>query len=239
MKRFYKEVTTAPTDRDGKDGFQILLDGRALKTQARGAQILPTIALAEAMADEWRAQGEKIDTKSFILRDLADYAIDQIAPDPQTVIAELLAFAQTDTLCYFAEPDEALFERQQKVWEPLLIAFEAEHSIRLERISGIIHSAQSKASMDRFRQILQDQSAFALAAIQTTASIAASLVIGLEAVSDKQDTDESTGALFNAANLEEDWQIELWGEDELAAETRENHAKSFTMAAQFARLARG
>lgn len=229
MKRFYKEVSVAPS----AGGFQILLDGRAIKTQGKGAQILPSAALAEAMADEWRAQGEKLDPAGFVMRDLADYAIDQIAGDPQSVITGLLAFAQTDTLCYFAEPDEALFERQQKIWEPLLSAFEAKYSIRLERVSGIIHSAQSEASMTRLGEVLQRQSAFSLAAIQTTASIAASLIIGLEAVDESADAK----ALFDAANLEEDWQIELWGADELAEETRKNHAKAFMVAAEFAKLA--
>lgn len=231
MKRFYKDVSIAPTD----GGFQILLDGRAIKTQSKGAQILPNAALAEAMADEWRAQGEKIDLKSFILRDLADYAIDQIAPDREPTIAKLLAFAQTDTLCYFAEPDEALFERQQKVWEPLLAGFEAKHSISLTRISGIVHSAQSTQAIARFEEILQQQSDFALAAIQTTASIAASLVIGLETVNEGS----NAKALFDAAHLEEDWQIELWGADELAQQVRDNRETGFLAAAEFARLARG
>lgn len=229
MKRFYEEVNIAPS----AGGFQILLDGRAIKTQARAAQILPSEVLAQKMAEEWRAQGDEMDAAGFVLRDFADYAIDQISPDPAAILPKLLSFAQTDTLCYFAEPDEALFERQQKIWEPLLAGFEAQHSIRMKRISGIVHSAQSEPTMARLGDILRRQTTFTLAAIQTTSSIAASLVIGLESIAEGADAK----ALFDAANLEEDWQAELWGEDELAAEVRANNAKAFAAAAEFSKLA--
>ncbi len=77
------------------------------------AQIVPTRALAEAIAGEWSGQGEEIDTARFIFRDLADYAIDIAAPDPSGAAASMLRFAETDTLCYRADPDEPLHARQR------------------------------------------------------------------------------------------------------------------------------
>ena len=59
------------------------------------------------------------------MRDLADYAIDQVAPDRPGVAARLLPYAETDTLCYRADPDEPLYRRQQERWEPLVQAMEA------------------------------------------------------------------------------------------------------------------
>ena len=50
----------------------------------------------------------------------------------------------------------------------------------------------------------------------------------------------STGAgaaLWAAAELEETWQVELWGSDALAEERRQRRADDFRHAAQFARAA--
>ena len=112
MKRFYKDVSIEETG----GGFRVTLDGRPIMTQGGAAQVVPTRALAEALADEWRTQGEEIDPKAFALRDLADFAIDHVVPDPAASVARLLPYAETDTLCYRADPDEPLYRRQQELW---------------------------------------------------------------------------------------------------------------------------
>jgi chaperone required for assembly of F1-ATPase len=100
-----------------------------VKTVGGAPQIVPTQAMGEALAAEWRNQGEKIDPASLPLRDMADYAIDIVAPDPAAVAQGLVAYAETDTLCYRADPDEPFYARQIEVWEPLLSTFEAAHGI--------------------------------------------------------------------------------------------------------------
>ena len=230
MKRFYKEV--AVDEADG--GFRVTLDGRPIRTQGGAAQVVPTRELAEAMAEEWRGQGEEIDTRSFVLRDLADFAIDHVRSARSAAIAKLLAYAETDTLCYRADPDEPLFRRQRQVWEPLVAACEAAHGIRLERASGIVHRRQPEPSIAALRAHLQQLDDYALAALSTLAPLAASLIVALAAIADGADAD----ALFAAANLEEDWQAEQWGWDYEAEEARAAKARAFTLAARFSCLAR-
>ena len=135
MKRFWKEAAVEPAD----SGWRVTLDGRPIRTRGGNAQVVPTQALATALAEEWRAQGEQVDPRGFPLRNLADYALDHVRPDRAATIAKLLPYAETDTLCYRADPDEALYRRQRELWEPLLTAFEARHGVRLERVSGVIH----------------------------------------------------------------------------------------------------
>ena len=231
MKRFWKEVAVERTD----GGWRVTLDGRPIKTQAGGAaQIVPARALAEALAAEWAAQGEEVDSKAFFLRDLADYAIDQVAPDTAASVARLLPFAETDTLCYRADPDEPLFRRQQAAWEPLVAACEARHGVRLERVSGIVARPQPTETLGRLREVLAQLDPFTLAPLETLTSIAASLVTGLAVLEPEADVD----ALFAAANGEEDWQAELWGWDAQAEERRAVRLDAFRKAAEFARLAR-
>lgn len=231
MKRFYKEAAVQQID----GGWRAVLDGRPIRTAGGRPQTVPAQALAEALAAEWGGQGEKIDPAAFHYRDLADFAIDAVAPARDTVIAELLPYAETDTLCYRADPDEHLYKRQEAIWEPLLSSVEARLGVRFTRISGIIHKAQPEATLARLRGELEACSDFELAALKMLSSLAASLVIALEAIRPGTDAD----ALWQAAELEADWQVEQWGEDYEATARRERRLAAFTAAARFAELARG
>ena len=231
MKRFWKEV--AVEEHDG--GWQVTLDGRPIRTQGGKPQVLPTRGLADALAKEFAEQGEKVDPKSFIFRDMADFAIDMVREDRAAHVAKLLAYAETDTLCYRADPDEPLYRRQQEVWEPIVAACEAAHGIRLERASGIIHRKQSDDALAALRARLHREDDFTLAALVTLASLGASLTAALAVLEDEADVD----ALFAATNLEEDWQAELWGQDHEAEVARKAKLEAFRRAAEFAKAARG
>ncbi|WP_338447451.1 ATP12 family protein [Pelagerythrobacter marensis] len=229
MKRFYRDVSVAPHD----DGWRVALDGRPIRTALGAPQVVPTWALADALAAEWARQGETVDPSDFVLRDLADYAIDVIRPDRDAAIAGILAFAETDTLCYRADPDEPLYRRQHELWEPLVAALEAREGVRLERVSGVIHRPQPPATLATLRARLESADDFTLAGVQAMASLAASLCVALAALHDDADPQ----ALWNAANVEEDWQAELWGRDEEAATRRERRRARFMTASEFTKLA--
>ena len=234
MKRFWREVSV---EAEG-DTWRVALDGRPIRTQRGAPQLVPSAPLAEALAAEWRAQGETIDPAGFVLRDLADYALDVVVDEAglgrAEAIARILAYAETDTLCYRAEPDEPLGIRQRAEWEPLLRAAEARYGVRFERIAGIIHRAQPKATLAALRGTMEAHDPFTLAALQTLASLAASLVIALAAL----DAGAEAEVLWAAANLEEDWQAEQWGIDTEAQALRARRLAEFTAAMRFAGLAR-
>lgn len=231
MKRFWREVTLEPEG----TGWQVALDGRRVKTAQARAQIAPTQALGEALAAEWRAQGDEVSAAGFAFRDMADYAIDIVAVDPADAIRRILAYAEGDTLCYRAEPDEPLGVRQRAAWEPLLKAAEMSHGVKFERTVGILHRAQPAATLAVLRAHLETLDPFALAGLQTLASLAASLVIGLASLESEADP----AALFTASNLEEDWQAEQWGWDYEAEDGRARRLATLIGAAKFAALARG
>ncbi len=231
MKRFYEDVAVE----EAEGGFRVALDGRPIRTVGGAAQVVPTRALAEALADEWRGQGDAIDLKGFALRDLADFAIDRVTPDPAVALARLLPYADTDTLCYRADPDEPLYRRQHQLWEPLVQAMEARHGVRLERVSGIVHRPQPAETRAKLGTALGRLDPFTLAALETLTQLAASLTIGLLAL--EQDADPES--LFAASNCEQDWQAELWGWEWQAAADRARRLDAFTQALRFAQLALG
>lgn len=229
MKRFYKAVTVEPEGH----GWRVLLDGRGIRTPGGKAQVVPKRALAEALAGEWAAQGDKIDPATFPLRDLADYTLDAVAEGREALVDELAAYAETDTLCYRAEAGEPLHARQLEVWEPLLQAAEHRRDVHFERIGGIIHRPQPEATVARMRAAVAALDDWALASLRMLTSLSASLVIALAAL----DADADPRMLWTAANLEEDWQAELWGNDAEAAELRQTRFEAFALAMRFAALA--
>ncbi|WP_370189698.1 ATP12 family chaperone protein [Qipengyuania sp.] len=231
MKRFYKEATAQQSDL----GHHVALDGRPIKTQGGQLQLVASAALAQALADEWAEQGETIDPARFAFRDMVDYALDVVPGTRAEIIEKLLRYADTDTLCYRAHPDEPLWQRQREVWDPLVEALERREGIRFERVSGILAKSHPRETMARLEARLAEMDDFTLAALEQLTALAASLCIGLAALEDGADGE----ALWAAANLEEDWQIEQWGEDEEAATRRARRLGEFLKAIEFVRLARG
>ncbi|PEQ13937.1 molecular chaperone [Novosphingobium sp. PC22D] len=231
MKRFWREAR--PVEHEGE--WQVALDGRGVKTQAGQPQRVPSAALARAMAGEWAAQGEQVDPTAFVLRDLADYALDVVAPDRNNAARALLTYAETDTLCYRGDEGDALHARQIDVWEPLLARAEARWDVRFPRVSGVIATPLSAETRERMAAVLEACDPFALAALTMLASLSASLVVALAAL----EPDADAEALWAAANLEEDWQAELWGRDAEAEAARATRLEAFRQAMRFAALARG
>ncbi|QFT76984.1 ATP12 family chaperone protein [Erythrobacter sp. THAF29] len=232
MKRFYKQVDLRQED----GGWQVALDGRGIKTQAGSQQLVPTETLAKMLAAEWDDQGQEIDPARFVFRDLTDYAIDVVGPGIAAIAAKLVAYGDTDTLLYRADPDEPLYARQQEVWEPIVAGFEAREGITMVRASGIMHKAQDKAALGVLKEKLAALDGFALAGTESMTSLAASLIIGLSATG--SETEDEVSKLWDAANLEEEWQADLWGRDEEAEAGRTQRREAFLNAWKFVRAAR-
>ncbi|WP_239804466.1 ATP12 family chaperone protein [Croceicoccus hydrothermalis] len=234
MKRFYSDVHVDALE----GGWQLRLDTRALKTAGGAPQIVPSRDLADALADEWRAQGDEIDPTRFPLRDMADYAIDRVAPDRPATIGKLLSYAETDTLCYRADEGDALRTRQDEAWEPLLLDAERRYGVRFERIGGIIHRRQPDATMARLREELSQFGPFVLTGLLNLAGLACSLTVAMAALGEDADDGADADALWAIANLEEDWQAVQWGWDSEALENRNRRFAAFALALTFARLSR-
>lgn len=227
MKRFYADVSACPVG----NGWQVQLDGRGVRTAGGLPQIVPTPALADLLAAEWRAQGDEIDPRTFIMRDMADYAIDLVARERPQTVAKLLTYGESDTLCYRADPDEPLYQRQRALWEPPVTACEARLGVSFKRVSGILHREQPPETLAALHKVLAAQDDFVLAGLVNLASLSASLIVALAAL----EPDADAAALFSAANAEEDWQAELWGWDWLAEDNRALRAEAFRLAMEFVR----
>lgn len=228
MKRFYTEVASRAAD----GGLAIVLDGRPVRTPARAPLIVPTTALADRIVGEWAAQGETIDPRAMPLTGLANAAIDRVASDPARFATDLGRYAETDLLCYRADAPEELVRQQAETWEPLLDWARARFDIAFVVTEGILHRPQPETTVRRLAAALAARDPFALAALSPLVTISGSLVIAL-ALAEGAIT--ATDA-FAAAHLDELWQVEHWGEDDLAARARAARQRDFNAAAEFLAL---
>jgi chaperone required for assembly of F1-ATPase len=219
VKRFWNEVAV-------QDGA-ILLDGRMVKTPARAALTLPTAALADAVAAEWRAVGEMVDPRAMPLTGLANAAIDR-----PVEAAALAVYAETDLLCYCAEEPADLVARQSEIWDPMLDWARARFDITFNVTSGIIHAPQPPQTIARLGAAVAARTDFERTALSPLVTIGGSLVAALMLVERAIVPD----AAFDACHLDELWQAEKWGEDWMATDARDARRADFLGAARFLSL---
>jgi chaperone required for assembly of F1-ATPase len=228
MKRFYKEASARPA----KGGWEILLDERTVKTPARAPLVVPTAALGEAIAAEWRAQEAKVDPRSMPLTGLANAAIDRVAPDPEDFARGLASYGESDLLCYRAEEPDLLVARQAERWDPLIAWARRRFDVDFELICGIIHRNQPANTLDRLGQAVAARSPFELAALSPLVTISGSLLIALALVEQAIDVETA----WAAATLDESFQAEKWGEDREAAAALAARRRDFDAAYRFLTL---
>ncbi|MBV9523357.1 MAG: ATPase [Alphaproteobacteria bacterium] len=230
MRRAYKEVTV----RASGEGYGIALDGKPMRTPAKLPLLLPSRALAEAIAAEWADQGQEVRPHAMPLMRLASTAIDVLARRRADAVAEIVAYAGTDLVCYRAERPPALVKRQQTIWQPLVDWATLRYDAPLVVTSGIVPIGQSPATLRAFASAVEAYDLLALAALHAATAACGSLVIALALLENRLSAAEA----FAASQLDESFQIAQWGEDAEQAQRRAALAEEIAAAARFAALAR-
>jgi chaperone required for assembly of F1-ATPase len=224
VKRFYTRVSV--------EAGEIRLDERPVRTPGRHPLVLPSEALAEAVAAEWAAQADKVDPRAMPLTGLANAALDRIAADRQAFADSLARYGNSDLLCYRAEAPAALVERQAALWDPLLAWARRRYDVDFELASGIMHRPQPRATLDRLDHAVHTRSAFELAGLSPLVTVSGSLIIGLAVA----EAAIGVGEAWAAATLDEHWQAEKWGEDAEAAQALAARRGDFEAGARFLSL---
>jgi len=230
MKRFYKDVSLAPA----QGGFCVLLDGKPVKTPARNALLLPTEALAGAIATEWQSQGEAIIATTMPLLRLANTVIDGVVANRAEVTNAILRFGENDLLCYRAHQPPELVARQRIGWDPLLTWVRQRHGAQMRLAEGLTHVDQTPDALLALRQALEEEGPFALGALHVIASITGSAVLAL-AVAAGFITGEDA---FVLSRIDETYQAEKWGEDAGAAKRASALARELDKAVELMAAAR-
>jgi chaperone required for assembly of F1-ATPase len=228
MIRVYTRVGTRPVD----GGWGVALDGRPMRTPGKNPLVLPTEALAAAIAAEWDAQEGEIRPATMPLFRLAATAIDRTARQRDLIVAETAKYAGTDLVCYRADRPPALAARQHAVWQPLIDWASRRYDAALAVTSGILPTRQPPPMLRAFASIVAAQDDFRLTALHALTAACGSLVIALALSEGRLDA----RAAFAASQLDETFQIEAWGEDAEAAARRQALAADIAAAARFIEL---
>jgi chaperone required for assembly of F1-ATPase len=226
-RRFYKEASAGAAS-----PFQILLDGRAVKTPKKRGLAVPAKALADAIADEWQAQQEFIDPSRMPLTRFANTAIDAVGETLNAVAADIVAYAGSDLVCYRAEAPEELVVRQSRDWNPIVAWADTMLHAKFKVVPGVVHVRQSPEALDAVAKALIPHDAFRLTGLHVLTTLTGSALLALAVAGGSLSADAAWGAAY----VDEDYQISVWGEDTEAAARRHGRRAEFDAACRWLKL---
>ena len=210
-RRFYARAEVA----EGEGGFAVLLDGRPVKTPARRTLAAPTRALAEALAAEWEAQRDVVDPAKMPLTRLANSINDGVADTPAAVAAEAQKYLASDLVCYRAEGPDGLVARQAGAWDPVIAWAREALGARFVVGEGMVFVVQPEAALAAARAALP-RDPWRLGAFHAVTTLTGSALIALAVLNGRLGVEDA----WRAAHIDEDWNRDFWGRDELALERR-------------------
>lgn len=214
-RRFYEKATTEKWTDGVAESYAVRLDDRPVRTPARRLLAAPTLALAEAIAAEWNAQQDVIDPAKMPLTRLANAIIDGVAEQPLPVAAEIEKYLASDLLFYRASGPQGLLDRQAEHWDPVLAWAAQALGARFVLAEGVIHVAQPEAALAAACAAIPDD-AWRLGATYVVTTLTGSALLALALAQGPLSVD----AVWEAANVDEDWNMAQWGSDEQALERR-------------------
>ena len=231
MKRFYKDAAVAAVN----GGLGVALDGKPVRTPAKATLAVPSPALAEAVAGEWRDQGPEVVPGSMPLMRLACTAIDRVAGERAAVIEETAGYGRSDLLCYWAEHPVQLQRRQAETWRPLLDWSARALGASLAVTEGVVPVAQSESALIQLRAAVAEYDHWMLTALHAATTVTGSLVLGLALARGEIDAERA----WAASRIDHDFQAEKWGEDVEAAEAAAGLRTELDAAVRFMAFVRG
>jgi chaperone required for assembly of F1-ATPase len=221
-RRFWQAARVRSED----SGFAVDLDDRPLRTPAKAPLVVPTAALAEAIAGEWNALDELSEPQRLPFTRAVNSAIDRVGPQRADVVAAVATYGETDLICYRAESPESLRARQAGAWDPWLGWAARELGAPLEPVAGLMHRAPPAARLAALVRAGAEHDAFALTALHDLVTLSGSLVLGLAVSRGALGGDEA----WSLSRVDEAWQNEQWGVDMEAAAAVERGREDFLRA---------
>jgi chaperone required for assembly of F1-ATPase len=225
-KRFFTRVEAG----EGENGFHILLDGKPVRTPARRALAVPARALADTLVAEWDAQKDVIDPATMPLTRLCNSIIDGVADASDAVAADIAKYLGSDLVFYRADGPEGLIERETRHWDPVLYWARSALGAHFIMAEGVMFAAQPQNAIDAACEALPADP-WRLGAMHSVTTLTGSALIAL-ALAHGALTPQ---AAWDAAHVDEDWNIDAWGGDALAQARRAFRRSEFDAAAAILR----
>ncbi|RCW85122.1 ATP12 family chaperone protein [Paracoccus lutimaris] len=229
-RRFWKTAGIRPQG----SGWEVVLDDRPLRTPGKLPLVLPTEALARAIAAEWDAQTDVIDPNTMPLTRAANSAIEKVTPQFHDVTSMLGDYGGTDLLSYRASEPEALTQMQAMGWDPLIDWAATELRAPLRITHGVIPVPQDPAVLLKLQAEIASLDAFALTALHDLVTLPGSLILGLAVLRGRLDAETA----WKLARIDEEFQADRWGRDEDADLAAQGRLDAMRNAERFYHLSR-
>ncbi|WP_371346730.1 ATP12 family chaperone protein [Ancylobacter sp. IITR112] len=222
-KRFYTRAEAAPVD----GLFRVELDGRPVRTPGRHLVAVPSEALAQALAQEWQAQGEFIDPMTMPMTRLVNSALDGVAPNMAEVGDEIVRYAGSDLLCYRTDNPAQLVALHAQLWDPVLGWARERFGASFMLSEGVVHVAQPPRTLELIAAALPDDP-LRMAALNLMTTLSGSALLALAVAHGHLDMVQA----WRAAHADEEVQEQLWGTDAEALARRATRFRDFEAAAR-------
>jgi chaperone required for assembly of F1-ATPase len=204
MKRFYTMVTVHSIG----PLFEIHLDGKPIRTPGGLKLAAPTEGMANAIMTEWAGQGAEIVPDSMPLTQILATAIERVGEFRDDMTHALLAYLNTDLICYRTDNEE-IAARQAAAWDPWLVWFGERYDSGLVVTDFIKAITQPHETQDAVRDALEAMDDYRFAVLQLVTSLTGSLVFGLAFDEGAMSPEEA----FDAANVDEIYKAKIYNED--------------------------
>lgn len=188
--------------------FAVTLNGAALLTPEKHPLLLPTRALAEAIAQEWRQHG-KFSMAKMPLTGTAYTALDRIDSQKELIIEALMTYVDTDTLAYRSTGSDTLALQQKKQWDPVLGWAGGRLGATWNVTAGLMPIDQPEALHASLRSYLGGLDSMRLSAMCLLAGGFSSLALAVAVLEKHVEAAEA----FRLSRLEEESQAQAWGRD--------------------------
>lgn len=197
-----------------------------LKTPQGRQLTFPTEALEEAVRAEINAKERPLTKLCYTVVDLA-------AEDADLVIDSLLAYLDTDTMCYYSENPE-LQKLEEEAWRPVTDWVQQRFDCSVETTIGLMPLEQPAETHDRLRAVLKSLSPWELAAVTSLTQLYASIMLALAVFENQLDAETA----WFASRIDEEAQAEQWGRDEEAELRASRFKEEVHQAIKFLNLVR-
>lgn len=226
-RRFYEHASVG----EAAGGHAVLIDGKPVRTPAKRPLVVPARGLAESLAAEWAAQREVIDPRAMPLTRLINSIIDGVVDGPEPVAEEIAKYLGSDLLFYRADQPERLVTRQSQVWDPVIAWARDALGARFVLAEGVVFVRQDEQAVAAARGAIPSDP-WRLGALSSITTLTGSALIALALLHGRLSVEEA----WTAAHVDEDWNMELWGRDELALARRAFRFEEMQAAAAVLRL---
>ena len=223
MKRFYKLVIVAPRP---DSHIEIHLDHRPVKLPSGLILTAPNIALATAVQAEWAAQDQIIKPDTMPITQILTTAQDSVRLHRVTMTRTVLAYLDTDLLCYRAATPPQIAARQALLWDPWLEWFTKEFGVCLRTTQDLQVIEQPVAAYQAMSKMIEELDDLRFTIFQLIVAAGASIALGAAFIKGAASVEQLVAAFY----AEENFKAEIYNADQYGLAPQEEKARAATLA---------